>query len=85
MKPPSRNSPPRIMVQGTKGDTMTGELMAKTYANDLWRKRSGAYFQQPKSFLIMDSARAHTSKEATDTLGGTNTATEIIHGGMTSL
>ena len=64
---------------------MTGELMAKTYANDLWRKRSGAYFQQPKSFLIMDSARAHTSKEATDALGGTNTTTEIIDDGMTPL
>ena len=48
------------MVQGTKGDTMTGELMAKTYANDLWRKQHGANFQQPKSLLIMDSTRAHT-------------------------
>ena len=73
------------MVQGTKGDTMTGELMAKTYANDLWRKRPGTYFQQPKSLLIMDSARAHTSKEATDALGVTNTTTEIIDGGMTPL
>ena len=73
------------MVQGTKGDTMTGELMAKTYANDLWRKRPGIYFQQPKSLLIMDSARAHTSKEATDALGGTNTTTEIIDDGMTPL
>ena len=49
---------------------MTGELMAKTYANDLQRKRPGAYFQQSKSLLIMDSARAHTSKKATDALGG---------------
>ena len=73
------------MVQCTKGDTMTGELMAKTYANDLWRKRPGIYFQQPKSLLIMDSARAHTSKEATDALGGTNTTTEIIDDGMTPL
>ena len=73
------------MVQGTKGDTMTGELMAKTYTNDLWRKRPGTYFQQPKSLLIMDSARAHTSKEATDALGGTNTTTEIIDDGMTPL
>ena len=85
MKPPSGNFPPRVMVQGTKGGTMTGELMAETYANDLWRKRPGAYFQQPKSLLIMDSARAHTSKEATDALGGTNTTTEIIDGGMTPL
>ena len=85
MKPPSGNFPPCVMIQGTEGGTMTGELMAKTYANDLWRKRSGAYIQQPKSFLIMDSARAHTSKEATDALGGTNTTTEIIDGGMTPL
>ena len=49
---------------------MKGELMAKTYANDLQRKRPGAYFQQSKSLLIMDSARAHTSKKATDALGG---------------
>ena len=60
VKPPSRNFPPHVMVQGTKRDTMTGELMAKTYANDLWCKRHGADFQQPKSLLIMDSARAHT-------------------------
>ena len=33
----------------------------------------------------MDSARAHTSKEATDALGGTNTTTEIIDDGMTPL
>ena len=33
----------------------------------------------------MDSARAHTSKEATDTLGGTNTTTKIIDGSMTPL
>ena len=85
VKPPSGNFLPRVMVQGIKGGTMTGELMAKTYANDLCGKQPGAYFQQPKSLLIMDSARAHTSKEATDALGGTNTATEIIHGGMTPL
>ena len=85
VKPPSGNFPPCVMLQGTKGGTMTGELMAKTYANDLWRKRPGTYFQQPKSLLIMDSARAHTSKEATDALGGTNTTTEIIDGGMTPL
>ena len=72
VKPPSGNFPPRVMVQGTKGGIMTGELIAKTYANDLWCKRPGAYFQQPKSLLIMDSARAHNSKEATDALGGTN-------------
>ena len=83
MKPPSGNFLPRVMVQGIKGGTMTDELMAKTYANDLCGKRPGAYFQQPKSLLIMDSARAHTSKEATDALGGTNTMTEIIDGGMT--
>ena len=70
VKPPSGDFPPRVMVQGTKGGTMTGELMAETYANDLWRKRPGAYFQQPKSLLIMDFARAYTSKEATDALGG---------------
>ena len=64
---------------------MTGELMAKTYANDLWRKRPGAYFPQLKSLLIMDFARAHTSKKATDALGGTNTTTEIIDGSMTPL
>ena len=85
MKPPSGNFPPRVMVQGTKGGIMTGELIAKTYANDLWRKQPGAYFQQPKSLLIMDSARAHNSKEATDALGGTNKTTEIIDGGMTPL
>ena len=85
MKPPSGNFPPCVMVQGTKAGTMTGKLTTKTYANDLWRKQPGAYIQQPNSLLIMDSARAHTSKEATDALGGTNTATEIIHGGMTSL
>ena len=73
------------MVQGTKGGTMTGELMAKTYANDLWRKQPGTYFQQRKSLLIMDSARAHTSKEATDALGSTNTTTGVIYGGMTPL
>ena len=54
-------------------------------ANDLLRKPPGAYFQQPKSLLIMDSARAHTSKEATDALGVTNTTAEIIDGGMTPL
>ena len=64
VKPPSENFLPRVMVQGTKEDTMTGELMAKTYSNDLWCKQPGAYFQQTKSLLIMDSARVHTSKEA---------------------
>ena len=34
VKPPSENFSPCVMVQGTKGGTMTGELMAKTYAND---------------------------------------------------
>ena len=85
MKPPSGNFPSCVMLQGTKGGTMTGKLMTKTYANDLWRKQPGAYIQQPKSLLIMDSARAHTSKEATDALGGTNTTTEIIDDGMTPL
>ena len=85
VKPPSGKFPPHVMVQDTKGGTMTGELMAKTFANDLCCKRSGAYFQQPKSLLIMNSVRAHTSKEATDELGDTNTMTEIIDGGMTPL
>ena len=30
VKPPSGNFPPRLMVQGTKGGIMAGELMAKT-------------------------------------------------------
>ena len=77
VKPPSGNFLPRVMVQGIKGGTMTDELMAKTYANDLCGKRPGAYFQQPKSLLIMDSVRAHTSKEATDALGG-NLQTRIL-------
>ena len=85
VKPPSGNFPPRLMVQGTKGGIMAGDLMAKTQANGLWRKRPGAYFQQLKSLLIMDSATAHNSKEATDALGGTDTTTEIIDGGMTPL
>ena len=85
VKPPSGNFPSCVMLQGTKGGTMTDKLMTKTYANDLWRKQPGAYIQQPKSLLIMDSARAHTSKEATDALGGTNTTTETIDGGMTAL
>ena len=55
---------PRVMVQGIKEGTMTGELMAKIYANDFWHKQPGAYFQQTKSLLIMDSARVHTSREA---------------------
>ena len=38
VKPPSGNFPPHAMVQGTKGGSMIGELMAKTYANDLWCK-----------------------------------------------
>ena len=85
VKPPSGNFPSCVMLQGTKGGTMTGKLMTKTYANDLWRKQPGAYIQQPKSLVIMDSARARTSKEATDALGGTNTTTETIDGGMTAL
>ena len=40
VKPPSGNFPPRVMVKGSKGDTMTGELKAKltqiiSGANDL--------------------------------------------------
>ena len=40
MKPPSGNFPPRVMVKGSKGGTMTGELKAKltqmiSGANDL--------------------------------------------------
>ena len=38
VKPSSRNFPPRAMTQGTKGETMAGELIAKTYANDFWCK-----------------------------------------------
>ena len=56
VKPPSGNFPTRVMVQGTKGGTMTCELMPKTYANDLWRKRPGAYFQQPKYLLKFSSS-----------------------------
>ena len=73
------------MVQGTKGGTMTGELMAETYPNDLWLKRPGSYFQQPKSLLMMDSARAQTSRKATYALGATNTTTEIIDSCMKPL
>ena len=64
---------------------MTGELMAKSYAQDLWRKRPGTFFRQPKSLLIMDSAKAHIGKEAGDALDGTNTKSEIIEGGMNPL
>ena len=64
---------------------MTGELMAKIYASDLWRKRPYAYFQKPTFLLIMDFGRTYTSKEATDALGGTNTTTKIIDGGMSPL
>ena len=40
VKPPSGNFPPRVMVKGSKGGTMTGELKAKltqmiSGANDL--------------------------------------------------
>ena len=35
VKPPSGRFSSRVMVQGTKGGTMTGDLNAKTYANDL--------------------------------------------------
>ena len=64
---------------------MAGELMANSFTNDLWRKRPGAFFQQPKSLLIMDSARAHTTNEAAEALDGTNTKVDIIDGGMTPL
>ena len=56
VKSPSGNFPPHVMVQGTKGGIMNGELIAKTYANDLWRKRPGAYFQQPKYLLKFSSS-----------------------------
>ena len=85
VKPPPEHFPPGVVVQSTKGGTATGELMANSYTNDLWRKRPGAFFQQPKSLLIMDSARADTTNEAAEALDGTNTKVEIIDGGMTPL
>ena len=84
VKPPPGHFPPGVVVQDTKGGTMTGELMANS-SNDLWRKRPGAFFQQPKSLLIMDTARADTTNEAAEALDGTNTKIEIIDGGMTPL
>ena len=48
--------------------------------NDLWSKRPGAFFQQPKSLLIMDSARADTTNEADEALDGTNTKIKITDG-----
>ena len=83
VKPPPGNFPAGLVVRGTKGGTMTGELMANSYANDLWRKRPGSFFQQPKSLLIMDSARAHICHESIEALEGTNCM--IIDGGMIPL
>ena len=45
-KAPKGKYPVGVVVDDTKGGSMTGDLMKDVYANKTWRKRSDSFFAQ---------------------------------------
>ena len=53
-KAPKGTYPPGMVIEGSKGGTMTRDMMLDKY-NGLFKKRPGCFFKQKKSLLIMDN------------------------------
>lgn len=83
-KAPKGKFPKGMVIEGTKGGTMKRGIMKDCYGPQLWKKRPGSFFQQPKSLLIMDSAKSHLG-DVPEFFKSYNTECKIIDGGMTPL
>ena len=81
-KTPRGNFPKGMVIEGTKGGTMKRSIMRDLYGPELWKNRPGCFFQQPKSLLIMDSAKSHLG-DVPEFLTRYNTECKFIDVGMT--
>ena len=83
-KAPKGTYPPGMVIEGSKGGTMTRVMMLDKY-NGLFKKRPGCFFKQTKSLLIMDTARSHMGDEVGSAFQNLETDVKYIDGGMTPL
>ena len=51
-KAPKDNFPRGMIVEGTKGGTTKRTLMKDSYAEELWKRRPGSFFEQVRSLVI---------------------------------
>ena len=71
---------PAMHVLGTKRKAVTTTMMTGNFVNDIWKRRTGGYFNNGKSIFILDSARSHLGEEV-----DVNGTEKIIHDRMMSL
>ena len=73
--------PAEMAVSGTIGGTITKVLMVEKVLN----RRPGAFFGNPKTLLIMDTAPDHLGDEVKEPLKEKNIDIMYIGGGLTSI
>ena len=81
---PKGKFPVRMVVEGTKGGTITKDLMMNSYI-PLLRKRPGSFFNQPETLLVMDTATYHSTEEVKQGFSNLKTNVKFIEGVMTPL
>ena len=74
-----------MAVLGSKWETMKRSMMKETYANRIWKRRPGGFFNAGKFILLMDSPKSHLGDEVQQAFTGVNSSINIVHGGMISL
>ena len=62
-KAPKGTFPCGMAVTGTPGGTMTKVLMVEQFLEKVLSRRPGAFFGNPKTLLIMDTAPGHLGDE----------------------
>ena len=83
-KAPKGTYPPGRVIEGSKGGTMTRDMMLDKY-NGLFKNRPGCFFEQTKSLLIMDTARSHIGDAVGSAVQTLETDAKYIDDGMTQL
>ena len=81
---PKGKFPVEMVVEGTKGGTMTNDLLMNSYI-PLFKKRPGTFFIQPGTLLIMDPATSHPTEEVKQGFSNLKTNVKFIKGGLAPL
>ena len=82
---PKGKFPDGCVVTVAKGESMTGELLQREWAEKVWRTRPGNLFQAP-GVMVYDRHRSHTHHDSVSHLERRhNTEVILIPAGMTSL
>lgn len=81
---PKENFPKGIVIKVNEKGWMDNDMM-KSWVTECYVKRPGGFFHTRRALLVMNSMRAHITKEVKDVLETVNTTPAVIPGGMTKL